>query len=407
MHNRGRPIPALSDLVEYDHTVAGHAGPMCDSDGELFIKPCTQTEIDFYEAANANYPEFSDIMPEFYGILSLTDAAELLEDPAAIAADINVHNLVVQAGQEKTDTPTASSSAVAEAKNDKDSIVWIPNKAKKIKTDQSVVLQNATKGFARPNILDTKLGRRLWADDAPLQKKQRFDKIASETTHAALHFRIAGMRVYRGSTTKSELNAQGYRIYDKDYGRFTVNTDNVADAFRTFVFNPTAGIDADLGRAVAQAFARDLRRVADVLRRHEIRMYSASLLFIFEGDGDKLREAIEANNRAVEAVASASASASATEKKETAKPVPTSLRVDSGIALMAEDEAHDGDADVDNDEGYDDDDDDEDQLSSLPMIYKLKLIDFAHAQWTPGLGPDENVLIGVEKLIEIFEKLAA
>ncbi|KAL2760314.1 hypothetical protein ACRALDRAFT_2067159, partial [Sodiomyces alcalophilus JCM 7366] len=372
-----RQIPALSDLIDYRYSVAGHAGTMCDVDGELFIKPCTKTEIDFYEAASARHPEFTEIMPEFYGTLSLTDDAELSEDAAATAADINTHKLVVQAAQEQHTAPTASpdpaTATAAAIKEDKDNIVWIPKESKKIKTDQSVVLQNASSGFARPNILDAKLGRRLWADDAPLQKKQRFDKITSETTHSALHFRIAGMRVYRGSTTKSELNEEEYKIYDRDYGRFTVNTDNVVDAFRSFVFNPAAGIDADLGRAVAQAFVRDLRHVADVLRRHETRMYSASLLFIFEGDGEKLREAIEANNRAAEAVE------------------------------MAEDGANgakDGPG-TDNDE----DEDDDDQVSSLPKIYQLKLIDFAHAQWTPGLGPDENVITGVDKLIEIFEQL--
>lgn len=390
---------------------------MCDVDGELFIKPCTKTEIDFYEAANARYPEFAEIMPEFYGTLSLTDDAELSEDTAATAADVNTHKLVVQTAQAQHAAPTTASpdtaiatatatatvtpdAVAAEIKQDKDNIVWIPNKTKKIKTDQSVVLQNASSGFARPNILDAKLGRRLWADDAPLQKKQRFDKITSETTHSALHFRIAGMRVYRGSTAESELNEEGYKVYDKDFGRFTVNTDNVVDAFRSFVFNPTAGIDADLGRAVAQAFVRDLRHIADVLRRHETRMYSASLLFIFEGDGEKLREAIEANNRAAEAAeaaTSAAASASAANKGEVAEPDNSAAprREDSGIVLTTEDGA-DGEGE-----------DDEDQVSSLPKIYQLKLIDFAHAQWTPGLGSDENIITGVDKLIEIFERLAA
>ncbi len=63
-----------------------------------------------------------------------------------------------------------------------------PNKTRKIATDKAVVLENAAFGYTRPNILDAKLGSRLWADDAPLEKKQRFDKIASETTSGSLEF---------------------------------------------------------------------------------------------------------------------------------------------------------------------------------------------------------------------------
>ncbi|CRK30200.1 hypothetical protein BN1723_019462, partial [Verticillium longisporum] len=120
-------------------------------------------------------------------------------------------------------------------------------------------------------------------------------------------------------------------------------------------------------------------------------MYSSSLLFVFEGDGDKLREAIEANNSAVDHVENR------TGRKDD-NFGRTTFRVDSGIELMVEDI-------VQGDEN--DDSDEEDDGPSLPKIFELKLIDFAHAQWTPGLGPDENALVGVRSLIKIFEELAA
>src|SRR5947207_2234938 len=40
-------------------------------------------------------------------------------------------------------------------------------KGKPLATDTSVVLAAVTDGFSRPNILDLKLGSRLWANDAP------------------------------------------------------------------------------------------------------------------------------------------------------------------------------------------------------------------------------------------------
>ncbi len=68
---------------------------------------------------------------------------------------------------------------------------------------------------------------------------------------------------------------------------------------------------------------------------------------------------------------------------------------------------------MDDDDDYDVDEldaaadsDDSDDEPALPKIYSLKLIDFAHAKWTPGQGPDENSLKGVRSLAKIFGDLA-
>ncbi|KZL84121.1 inositol polyphosphate kinase, partial [Colletotrichum incanum] len=381
-----KEIPARADLVDYNHTVAGHAGTMCDADGELFIKPCTQAEIDFYNSANENHPDFADLMPLFMGTLMLNDPAELSSIEDGVPGPVSS----AAAKEELTQAVTGQTSAVAESQPDKEK--WVQNKSKKIKTDQAVVLENSGSGFTSPNFLDVKLGERLWADDAPAEKKRRFDEITRKTTHGPLGFRIAGMKVWRGSTMKSELDHEDYKIYDKDYGRTHVNTDNVVDNFRKFIFNKAAGIDDDLARAVVQAFLRDLRTVEQVLASKESRMYSASLLFVFEGDGDKLKDAIAQNNTAVDRVEAE------VEKSET--PGRAALRVDSGIELIDEDLVT-IDAAVNGG-----DEDDEDDGPVLPKIYSLKLIDFAHAQWTPGQGPDENALKGVRSLIKIFEEMA-
>lgn len=330
------------------------AGTLVDEDGELFVKPCVQAEVDFYESAASSHPEFASLMPVFMGTLSLTKPEE------AAAAVANAEE---------------SSAAPAKLPKEKvvDNVTWVPSQGNRINTKQAIVLENSSAGFTKPNVLDAKLGERLWADDAPLQKKQRFDKISAETTHKNLGFRIAGMKVYRGSADQAELDDEGYRVYGKDYGRSVVNDDNIVDVFRSFVFNEAAGIDAELGRAVCASVARDVARVEEVLSKEESRMYSASLLFIVEGDGQALREAIRQNNAVVESV----------------QALRAAKRVDSGIALEDEDV-----------------DEDEDVVPSVPSMYSVKLIDFAHAQWTPGQGPDENVLKGVRHLRRIFEELA-
>lgn len=362
---------------------------MCDADGVLFIKPCTQPELDFYTQANNEHPEFAELMPLHLGKLALndmTDMASINEQLPGVAEHISEHmkeEVVKMAHQIQPEQP-------AQPELSKDNIKWVPNKSKKIATDISIVLENAAYGYKRPNILDVKLGQRLWADDAPLEKKQRFDKIRQETTHGPLGFRIAGMRVYRGSDNPEELDQEEYKIYDKDFGRLTVNKDNVLDAFRKFLFNESAGVDEELGKAVARAFMEEVKHVQEVLEKEETRMYSSSLLFVFEGDGDALRAAIDEQ----------SASATMSQKGKGEATGRSTARVDSGIAMdedtgeliLAEDDA-----------GEDSDDSDDEKV---PRIYCVKLIDFAHAAFTPGQGPDENSLKGVRSLVQIFDELS-
>ncbi|KAG6037762.1 hypothetical protein E4U41_004791 [Claviceps citrina] len=383
-----RELPRAEDLRHCNHAVAGHEGTMCDADGEFFIKPCTQSEIDFYmsvsqlsarKRSKKHKYDLNDIMPLFMGTLTLTDpsSSDLDEALACVVAEEGT----LQTTKEHivaTVREQISNGVVGPSPTDNEK--WIPNKGKKIKTDQALVLENITHGFKCPNILDVKLGMRLWADDAPQQKKDRFTKISAETTHGTLGFRIAGMRVYRGSEDASDLDDEGYKIYDKDYGRFSVNDDNVIEAFKRFIFNKGANITKNMGRKVCEAFVQDLENVHDILSNHETRMYSTSLLFVFEGDADALQKAFD-ENEAFSQTAETRASC-----------LPTTRRIDSGI-------------DLDEDEGLYDSDL-EDLVASVPKIYSLKLIDFAHASWAPGQGPDENILTGVRSLKKIFSQMA-
>lgn len=295
-------------------------------------------------------------MPTFLGTLQLdTQASESFDDQAA--ALIAKHSLPeVVVSPISPISPTSPTLA--------------PAKTKPIETDLAIVLENAAYGFKKPNILDIKLGVRLWADDAKQEKKERFDKVTQETTHKDLGFRIAGMRVWQGHEAEKKPSVRinhcitttrdGYKIYDKNYGKDDVNTGNVVDAMREFMFVKGAGIDEELGSFVAQAFQADLERVQEVMESKESKMYSASLLFVFEGDGKALRLAME----------------------EASKTPPTSDEDDE------QDEAED------------------DEEFAGPKIYAVKVIDFAHAEWTPGEGPDENALLGIRSVNKILKELS-
>lgn len=369
----------------------------------MFIKPCTATEIDFYESATQNFPEFLEVMPLFLGTLALSNTTEVttaVDDIAAITT-------VVPETIEKSTAPAAPEAG--------DGVTWKPNKDKRIKTDQAIVLENLTSGYTKPNILDAKLGKRLWADDAPLEKRQRFNSISEETTHKNFGCRIAGMRIYKGSEDPAELDEEEYRIYDRDYGRVAVKDENFIDEVRRFVFNKAAGIDDGLGKAVCEGFARELKRVEEVLMAHETRMYSSSILFIFEGDGKALDAAIERNNTLADEIEAGVVEAGAVEAK-----LPDTIRLDSGIVMDGEDSDGESPDDKDpsngggpsdgkdpNGHGPDNEGSDSDETPLLiPKVHTLKLIDCAHAKWEPGQGPDENTLAGIRSLYKIFDDLS-
>jgi 1D-myo-inositol-tetrakisphosphate 5-kinase/inositol-polyphosphate multikinase len=290
-------------------------------------------------------------MPTFLGTLTLDEqqSASIEEQGAAL---LKTQTDVIFQG---TEVPI-SKHTVPE--------VVVPSRTtRKIITNQAVVLENAAHGYVQPNILDVKLGVRLWADDAPIEKQRRFNQVTEETTHKDLGFRIAGMRVWQGHGAKGDdIDGEGFKIYDKNYGRFALQNENVHEAFKEFIFVESAGIDKELGQLVAQAFLTDLERIQEVVEGQESQMFSASLLFVFEGDGVALRAAMEEASKS-----------------------PATL--------------------VNGDDPNPDDESLDSEIDAGPKIYSVKVIDFAHAQWTPGRGPDENSLIGIRSVAKILRDL--
>jgi 1D-myo-inositol-tetrakisphosphate 5-kinase/inositol-polyphosphate multikinase len=273
-------------------------GVLSDESGSVIVKPCTAREVAFYESALA-HPEFAKWMPTFFGTLTLSND---LAPEAATDADGKPHD-----------------------------------------RKSSLVLQNLTYGFDKPCVLDVKLGAQLWDQFASPEKRARLDAVSDKTTSRSLGLRVAGMRVWKGE-------AEGYKAYDKFYGRdFTA--DNVIDAIKEYF---ASDISPEQVKIIASRFLAKLTEIRKVLESQESRMYSASLLFVFEGNGKALVQALE---------------------------------------------------DEKNRQPKDEDEDDEDDDEKIKMVEELKLIDFAHADWTPGEGPDENALQGVRGMEKLMAEL--
>jgi inositol-polyphosphate multikinase len=367
------------------------------------VKPCTQTEISFYEAAIEHHPDLASLMPTFLGTLSqaTTISAPIQVHPAELS---NVHNQPTQA------PTTTAAGAEDEQQRTKPDTTHL--KGRPISSPLHIVLSSITTGLHRPNVLDLKLGSRLWDDTALPAKRARLDAVAQSTTSGSLGFRVAGMRVWEGHNqlyADEAENAEMHdgddgnndgndnddnedylpgkphrhsalhgpsncRFYNKLFGRTLTPGRSVKEGLKRFVVVPGAGIDVGIASELLRVFCEEVREIREVLERTEMRMFSGSILIAYEGDG----EAFRAREKELARLA---------EGHENGK-------------LLQNGNGH-GNGEV---EEEDNDDDDDDDLEP-PVLYRVKLIDFAHSRFTPGLGVDENVLQGVRSIEKIFGEM--
>lgn len=331
-------------------------GVLSDPSGEIVVKPCKQSEIDFYESTLA-HPAFLPHIPTYMGRISLGADTKVAQAAGTL----------ILPTESVPDLTPAGPGIIGATLIDK---AWAPSNGEKIQTDLAVLLENVAAGYKKPNILDVKLGARLWADDAPVAKRVRLDKMAEETTSKPLGFRIAGMKTYHGPVTDTQngVTADGYRPYDKMYGR-GFNVETVPQGFGEYFRLSRNDKPQGPVKKVIRRFIDDLEAMAQVLENEESRMYSASLLFVYEGDQEALQDAFT-----------------------TEKDILASLN----NSTAETDETLNGNGTIE---------EDDEAPVKFPSIQSLKLIDFAHAEWTPGQGPDENVLHGIRNVTKILNDL--
>jgi inositol-polyphosphate multikinase len=293
-------------------------------------------------------------MPRFYGSLKQAPA-EQQEQLQSLLKDSGGVGAAPAAQPAAGDRPEgAEKSAVPLAKGEE----WTPSGGKKLSTGLLLAISNATAGITKPCVLDVKLGARLWDDDAPVAKRQKLDEVSNSSTSGSLGFRVAGMKVWAVDGMGEEEHSvmkDGYRVYDKFYGRdFT--KDSVKKAFESFFGGVEGGkFKRKNAEMLRKRFVRELESMEYTLANEESRMYSASILMVYEGDDEALDKALALEGK---------------EKTE----------------------------DEEDEEGDDDD--------AEPKVHDACLIDFAHAKFCPGEGPDENALQGVRSVLAILKSLA-
>ncbi|KAF5343543.1 hypothetical protein D9758_012952 [Tetrapyrgos nigripes] len=314
-------------------SVGGHAGVQTTEDGSLIIKPALPLEHKFYQdlSTQDGFKDLRPYLPKFFGTLKLE-------------------------GQVDESKSTADGSIVVKKTKDaqKDEPIGIEARWAVL---QSLVLENLSHPFLKPNILDVKLGTVLYGEDAPPEKVERMLKTARETTSLETGIRLTGFQVY-DNITSQPVNTP------KSYGK-SIKPSDLPEGIRRFFpvssGESSLGLPAKLLFPILQYIREDIAEIRSALAGLHFRMVGGSLLIIYEADFAKAEE---------------------------------------GIQWVKD--VEDGKIDPEED---DDDDEDvkEEEVDKKRPPYVVKLIDFAHTRVKPGEGPDEGVLKGIDTVLSLLD----
>lgn len=352
-------------LAPSQHQAAGHDGYLAA--GPVFAKLTSQQEINFYNDLQKRAPPDAELgshishwMPTFMGILQ----------QGAVGGNADGNAITMQ--DPMSNGETAENDIISDTQNAENPISD-PRIPENLSSDhlsandkQYIVLQNLYHGFVRPSILDIKLGAVLVDDTVSEEKRERLAKVSASTTSGLLHFRVCGMKRYVGDarkyphrqvfpgvdeTVEIEKSDEGdYLKYGKFYGRKLTDA-NVGEGLLEFFDSNFVNTKFLLTR-----FHQRLQLFFNCLLDSEVRVKSGSLFFIYETDPKAWENLDEETYNSID-------------------------------PLFGED--------------YDSDDDED----APRKLSSLHFIDFAHSKYVDGEGHDENVVVGVENLIDIIGDL--
>ncbi|KAJ2160793.1 hypothetical protein GGF46_001981 [Coemansia sp. RSA 552] len=217
-------------------------------------------------------------------------------------------------------------------------------------TREYICLENLVHGFEQPCVLDLKIGSRLYDVDATEEKRERMALKARSTTSEKLGVVITGMKLH------------GEPASDRDWCRgLTVTT--FMEALDRYFSVAQKAVSPKYREYLIWQFIVELGEWLEVVQETDMRMYSSSLLFIYDASKAKYTSFFPADEDG------------------------NGQRKTQGFKDMHSDSQNE------------EEDEEEDQPDGL---LDMKAIDFAHSHWVPGQGPDEDYIAGVTKLIEIL-----
>ncbi|KAF8959748.1 hypothetical protein BDZ97DRAFT_1666790 [Flammula alnicola] len=231
---------------------------------------------------------------------------------------------------------------------------------------------NLSHPFHKPNILDIKLGTVLHEETASAEKIARMVKTAQSTTSFETGIRLTGFQVYDNITSQPVNTPKSYgktikaaELHEGIAKFFPVGVlvSETTESFESVVSSST-GLPRETLILILRAIREEVGFLRETYASLEVRMVGGSMLIIYEADWSRAAE---------------------------------------GIKKHLEDEEEEEEEDAE-DEEEDEDEEDEDSETKRPgPPFVVKLIDFAHTLITPGQGPDEGVLLGMDTVLKLLD----
>ncbi|EGG16061.1 electron transfer flavoprotein-ubiquinone oxidoreductase [Cavenderia fasciculata] len=392
-------------LEQFSNQVGGHCA-ILSIHGKI-CKPMIPREHQFYRRMSTSGSRLLSFIPSFHGIAHILKT----EQPPLPQQQQQ------QIDQQQSNNTTINSIYV----NSPSSQLFRTFSKQKKKTtkhpinttQQYILLEDLTKKYSRPSIIDIKMGTR--------QK----GAICQSTTSTTLGIRICGIRIYC-----SDINAN--IIYDRFYGR-TLNQETLASTLSHFFYGSN-NYRVEETTDIINCIIEKLENIKEIIlcKDFPFKLYSSSLLLIYEGLNQNNNNNKLFNNSLYSEDISSSSSSSSSDSISISSEVDSSCDIDSNVSTLSDLESDDDDDDearVERGEGRRDSSAGDDvELSAahqnnqkftttttkttttttttLTAENDVKLIDFAHAieenEENQDSLEDDGYIFGITNLINIL-----
>ncbi|KAJ1720999.1 hypothetical protein LPJ53_004432 [Coemansia erecta] len=299
----GELLTEDAGVREFQHQIHGHGGILGAGNGKVLLKQLIEREHKFYEES-ANYPLVKPFLANYHGTVKLK--SEVIEHAA--------RNATFPVDLSGIETRSA---------------------------DTYICLESLVHGFENPCIADIKMGKQMYDLDATPEKRATMEAKMKGRTIVHIGFSISGIcRPDEPRFDRQELHKLTLK---------TIITEGLVPFFET----AESAVSADYRRFIIEQFIAEIVSYRDVIRKSETRMFSSSLLLVYDVSKDKYQKYL------------------AGDKSVCAVGRPQSSVDDKGAS---------------------------------PLL-NMRAIDFGHGHWLPGEGPDEQYLFGLDNFIRILREI--
>ncbi|XP_016311980.1 inositol polyphosphate multikinase isoform X2 [Sinocyclocheilus anshuiensis] len=244
-------------------------------------------------------------------------------------------------------------------------------------------LEDVTRRFLRPCIMDVKIGRRSY--DPFASKEKREEQISKYPLMEEIGFLLLGMRVY-------QINSDSYITHDQFYGR-SLGKDTLKYGLSRFFHN-----GQELQR---HAVSLIISKIRSILRWFEIQtelhFYASSLLLVYEGSPHTINK-------------SKHKPADPATEHQQGEPQSKALSFQSSLTHSrpyCHDIQHERNTNGKHGGSIEEQDEeigmgDKKQFGQEETV-EVKMIDFAHV--FPSDSPDESYMYGLRNLLSTLEQI--